>query len=160
MTENHGDGVIGCDSSGVVTFVNAVAEDMTGWSGSEAVGLDVADVFVRIDEDTRAVVPSPATGAYRGDRTPGARSSGMLLIGRGKREFPIESSVSPIISDGVASGWVIVFRDVSAALAMAEQMTHSFEHDSLTGLPNRLLLRHAPQSPVERRSRFPGAMGR
>jgi diguanylate cyclase (GGDEF)-like protein len=114
---------------------------MTGWSGSEAVGLDVADVFVRIDEDTRAVVPSPATGAYRGDRTPGARSSGMLLIGRGKREFPIESSVSPIISDGVASGWVIVFRDVSAALAMAEQMTHSFEHDSLTGLPNRLLLK-------------------
>jgi diguanylate cyclase (GGDEF)-like protein len=114
---------------------------MTGWSGSEAVGLDVADVFVRIDEDTRAVVPSPATGAYRGDRTPGARSSGMLLIGRGKREFPIESSVSPIISDGVASGWVIVFRDVSAALAMAEEMTHSFEHDSLTGLPNRLLLK-------------------
>ena len=141
MTENHGDGVIGCDSSGVVTFVNAVAEDMTGWSGSEAVGLDVADVFVRLDEDTRAVVPSPATGDYRGDRTPGARSSGMLLIGRGKREFPIESSVSPIISDGVVSGWVIVFRDVSAALAMAEQMTHSFEHDSLTGLPNRLLLK-------------------
>lgn len=141
MTENHGDGVIGCDSSGVVTFVNAVAEDMTGWSGGEAVGLDVADVFVRIDEDTRAVVPSPATGAYRGDRIPGARSSGILLIGRGKREFPIESSVSPIISDGVASGWVIVFRDVSAALAMAEQMTHSFEHDSLTGLPNRLLLK-------------------
>lgn len=141
MTENHGDGVIGCDSSGVVTFVNAVAEEMTGWSGSEAVGLDVAEVFVRIDEDTRAVVPSPATGAYLGDRTPGARSSGMLLIGRGKREFPIESSVSPIISDGVTSGWVIVFRDVSAALAMAEQMTHSFEHDSLTGLPNRLLLK-------------------
>jgi diguanylate cyclase (GGDEF)-like protein/PAS domain S-box-containing protein len=141
MTENHGDGVIGCDSSGVVTFVNAVAEDMTGWSGSEAVGLDVAEVFVRIDEDTRAVVPSPATGAYRGDRTPGARSSGLLLIGKGKREFPIESSVSPIISDGVVSGWVIVFRDVSAALAMAEQMTHSFEHDSLTGLPNRLLLK-------------------
>ncbi|MEX1093274.1 MAG: EAL domain-containing protein [Acidimicrobiia bacterium] len=141
MTENPGDGVIGCDSSGVVTFFNAVAEEMTGWSGREAVGMDVADVFVRIDEDTRAVVPSPATGAYPGDRTPGARSSGLLLIGRGEREFPIESSVSPILDDGVVTGSVIVFRDVSAALAMAEQMTHSFEHDSLTGLPNRLLLK-------------------
>jgi diguanylate cyclase (GGDEF)-like protein len=141
MTEHPGDGVIGCDSSGVVIFFNAVAEEMTGWSGSEAVGMDVVDVFVRIDDATRAVVPSPASGAYPGDRTPGARSSGLLLIGRGMREFPIESSVSPILDDGVVTGSVIVFRDVSAALAMAEQMTHSFEHDSLTGLPNRLLLK-------------------
>lgn len=141
MTENPGDGVIGCDPSGIVTFFNAVAAEMTGWSGSEAVGMDVADVFVRIDEDTRAVLPSPATGAYPGDRTPGARSSGLLLVGRGKQEFPIESSVSPILHDGIATGSVIVFRDVSAALAMAEKMTHSFEHDSLTGLPNRLLLK-------------------
>ncbi|CAN5746537.1 hypothetical protein BH23ACT4_BH23ACT4_05990 [soil metagenome] len=141
MTEFSGDGVIGCDPAGIVTFFNAVAEEMTGWSGSEAVGFDVGDVFVRIDENTRAVLPSPATGTHPGDRTPGARSSGLLLIGRGEREFPIESSVSPILRDGVVTGSVIVFRDVSAALAMAEEMTHSFEHDSLTGLPNRLLLK-------------------
>ncbi len=141
MTEFSGDGVIGCDPSGIVTFFNAVAEEMTGWSAGEAVGMNVADVFVRIDENTRSVLPSPATGTYPGDRTPGARSSGLLLVGRDNREFPIESSVSPIGDDGVATGSVIVFRDVSAALEMAEQMTHSFEHDSLTGLPNRLLLK-------------------
>ncbi len=141
MTEHPGDGVIGCDPAGMVTFFNAVAEEMTGWGAAEAVGMDIADVFVRIDEDTRRVLPSPATGAYPGDRTPGARSSGLFLVGRDQREFPIESSVSPILRDGDVTGSVIVFRDVSAALAMAEEMTHSFEHDSLTGLPNRLLLK-------------------
>ena len=141
MTEVSGDGVIGCDPSGTVTFFNTVAEEMTGWRGSEAVGMNVADVFVRIDENTRAVLPSPATGQHPGDRTPGARSSGLILVGRGKEEIPIESSVSPIVHDGATAGTVIVFRDVSAALAMAEQMTQSFEHDSLTGLPNRLLLK-------------------
>ena len=141
MTEISGDGVIGCDPSGTVTFFNSVAEEMTGWRGSEAVGMNVAEVFVRIDENTRAVLPSPATGQHPSDRTPGARSSGVILVGRGKEEIPIESSVSPIVHDGATAGTVIVFRDVSAALAMAEQMTHAFEHDSLTGLPNRLLLK-------------------
>ncbi|MGF1618922.1 MAG: diguanylate cyclase domain-containing protein, partial [Acidimicrobiia bacterium] len=141
MTEISGDGVIGCDPSGTVTFFNSVAEEMTGWRGSEAVGMNVAEVFVRIDENTRAVLPSPATGQHPSDRTPGARSSGVILVGRGKEEIPVESSVSPIVHDGATAGTVIVFRDVSAALAMAEQMTHAFEHDSLTGLPNRLLLK-------------------
>ncbi len=141
MTEISGDGVIGCDPSGIVTFFNTVAEEMTGWRSSEAVGMNVADVFVRIDENTRVVLPSPATGQYPGDRNPGARSSGLILVGRGKEEIPIESSVSPMGHEGAVTGTVIVFRDVSATLAMAEQMTHSFEHDSLTGLPNRLLLK-------------------
>ena len=55
--------------------------------------------------------------------------------------FPIEDSVAPIHDrEGQATGAVIVFRDVSAARAMALQITHSAEHDFLTGLPNRMLL--------------------
>ena len=56
-------------------------------------------------------------------------------------EIPIEDSVAPIHDrEGKATGAVIVFRDVSAARAMALQMAHSAEHDFLTGLPNRMLL--------------------
>ena len=52
-----------------------------------------------------------------------------------------KTSVAPIHDrEGQATGAVIVFRDVSAARAMALQMTHSAEHDFLTGLPNRMLL--------------------
>ena len=56
-------------------------------------------------------------------------------------EIPIEDSVAPIHDrEGKATGAVIVFRDVSAARAMALEMTHSAQHDFLTGMPNRMLL--------------------
>jgi len=64
-----------------------------------------------------------------------------VLVRRDGFEIPIEDSVSPIHDrEGNATGAVIVFRDVSAARAMADQITHSAEHDFLTGLPNRMLL--------------------
>jgi diguanylate cyclase (GGDEF)-like protein len=64
-----------------------------------------------------------------------------ILIRRDGFEIPIEDSVAPIHDgEGQAAGAVIVFRDVSVARAMALQMTHSAEHDFLTGLPNRMLL--------------------
>ena len=64
-----------------------------------------------------------------------------ILVRRDGFEIPIEDSVAPIHDrEGKAAGAVIVFRDVSAARAMALQITHSAEHDFLTGLPNRMLL--------------------
>ena len=67
--------------------------------------------------------------------------SNCILIRRDGFEIPIEDSVAPIHDrEGQATGAVIVFRDVSAARAMALQMAHSAEHDFLTGLPNRMLL--------------------
>jgi diguanylate cyclase (GGDEF)-like protein len=64
-----------------------------------------------------------------------------ILIRRDGFEIPIEDSVAPIHNrEGQPTGAVIVFRDVSAARAMVVQMTHSAEHDFLTGLPNRMLL--------------------
>ena len=67
--------------------------------------------------------------------------SNCILVRRDGFEIPIEDSVAPIHDrEGQATGAVIVFRDVSAARAMALQMTHSAQHDFLTGLPNRMLL--------------------
>ena len=67
--------------------------------------------------------------------------SNCMLVRRDGIEIPIEDCVAPIHDrEGQATGAVIVFRDVSAARAMALQMTHSAEHDFLTGLPNRMLL--------------------
>jgi diguanylate cyclase (GGDEF)-like protein len=64
-----------------------------------------------------------------------------ILIRPDGFETPIEDCVSPIHDrEGQATGAVIVFRDVSAARAMALQIVHSAEHDFLTGLPNRVLL--------------------
>jgi diguanylate cyclase (GGDEF)-like protein len=64
-----------------------------------------------------------------------------ILLRRDGFEIPIEDSVAPIHDrQGHATGAVVVFRDVSAARSMALQMSHSAQHDFLTGLPNRMLV--------------------
>jgi diguanylate cyclase (GGDEF)-like protein/PAS domain S-box-containing protein len=135
-----GDAVICTDVGGSITFLNIVAEKMTGWSRQEAAGRPMADVFRILDATSRETTPNPMDRAIGQDRTVHLPSN-CLLIRRDGFEIPIEDCVSPIHDrEGNAAGAVIVFRDVSAARAMAQQMAHSAEHDFLTGLPNRMLL--------------------
>jgi diguanylate cyclase (GGDEF)-like protein/PAS domain S-box-containing protein len=135
-----GDAVISTDITGAITFLNLAAETMTGWSRGEALGRPMSEVFTSFDAFTRGASPNPI-GLATGHNGPVNLPTNSLLAGRGRKEIPIEGSVSPIHEKaGKASGVVTVFRDVSAARAMVQQMTHSFEHDFLTGLPNRLLL--------------------
>jgi len=135
-----GDAVISTDVAGIITFLNLVAEKMTGWTREEAVGRPLAEVFVGVDSTTREATPNPVASAFEQNRTLHLPTNS-LLIGRDKPETPIEAGVSPMYNrEGHATGSVIVFRDVSSARAMTLEMTHSFEHDFLTGLPNRQLL--------------------
>src|ERR1700733_3768561 len=135
-----GDAVACTDSSGNVTFLNLVAEKMTGWSHSEASGRPVADVVEILDATSRKVNSSSTRLAVDKNLTVHAPSNNILVRQDGL-EIPIEDSVAPIHDrEGQATGAVIVFRDVSAARAMALRLAHSAEHDVLTGLPNRALL--------------------
>jgi diguanylate cyclase (GGDEF)-like protein/PAS domain S-box-containing protein len=135
-----GDAVICTDIPGNITFLNLVAEKMTGWSWEEAGGRPMAEVFRILDSVSRATTPNPMEMAVGQNRTVHLPSN-CVLVRRDGCEIPIEDSVAPIHDrQGQATGAVIVFRDVSAARAMSLQMTHSAQHDFLTGLPNRMLL--------------------
>ncbi len=135
-----GDAVICTDEDGNITFLNLVAEKMTGWSREEAEGQPMAEVFRIIDAATRTNNANPMEVAVGEDRTVHLPPN-CLLFRRDGFETPIEDSVAPIHDrEGRATGAVIVFRDVSVARAMALQIAHSAEHDFLTGLPNRTLV--------------------
>jgi diguanylate cyclase (GGDEF)-like protein/PAS domain S-box-containing protein len=135
-----GDAVVCTDILGNITFLNFVAEKMTGWSWQEAAGRPMAEVFKIQDAISREPTPDPMIVAMGLDRTVHLPSN-CILVRRDGFETPIEDSVAPIHNrEGKATGAVIVFRDVSTARAMAAQMTHSAQHDFLTGLPNRMLL--------------------
>jgi diguanylate cyclase (GGDEF)-like protein/PAS domain S-box-containing protein len=135
-----GDAVICTDVTGNITFVNVVAEKMTGWSWQEANGRPMPEVFRILDASSREATPNRMELAIGENRTVYLPSN-CILARRDGSEIPIEDSASPIRDrDGNGTGAVIVFRDVSAARATARQITHSAEHDFLTGLPNRLLL--------------------
>ena len=92
-----------------------------------------------IDAANRETAPNSMEKAVEQDRTV-VLPLNCLLIQRNGSEIPVEGCISPIHDrEGKATGAVIVFRDVSIARAMALQMAHSFQHDFLTGLPNRML---------------------
>ena len=135
-----GDAVACTDISGHLTFLNIVAERMTGWSWREAEGRPMVEVFRVLDATSRETIPNPMVMAVGQDRTVHLPSN-CILVRRDGFEIPIEDSAAPIHDrEGGSTGAVIVFRDVSAARAMALQMAHSAQHDFLTGLPNRMLL--------------------
>jgi diguanylate cyclase (GGDEF)-like protein/PAS domain S-box-containing protein len=135
-----GDAVACTDISGNLTFFNLVAEKLTGWTWQEAAGLPMPEVFRILDTANREVIPNPMERAVRRDET-GHLPASSILVRRDGFEIPIEDSVAPIHDgEGRPAGAVIVFRDVSVARALALQITHSAEHDFLTGLPNRMLL--------------------
>jgi diguanylate cyclase (GGDEF)-like protein/PAS domain S-box-containing protein len=135
-----GDAVLCTDIAGNVTYLNIVAETMTGWSRKEASGRPLTDVFQIIDGVTRKPTENPMAMAVTQNTTVGLPAN-CVLMRRDGHESAIEDSAAPIHDrDGHCTGAVIVFHDVSAARSMSLQMTHSAQHDFLTGLPNRMLL--------------------
>lgn len=135
-----GDAVLTTNLPGNVTYLNQVAEKMTGWSSENAIGRPLSEVFRIVDGTTRQEAPDPAQLAIRENRTVGLAADSILLR-RDGIESAIEDSAAPIHNrDGEVAGAVIVFHDVSESRAMALKMAHLAQHDFLTGLPNRMLL--------------------
>jgi diguanylate cyclase (GGDEF)-like protein/PAS domain S-box-containing protein len=135
-----GDAVLCTDLAGKVTYLNLVAETMTGWLRTEASGQPLAQVFRIIDGVTREVARDPMKMAVELDRTVGLTVD-CILVRRDGFESAIEDSAAPIHDRaGRIVGAVIVFHDVTKARAITREMTHSAQHDPLTNLPNRVLL--------------------
>jgi diguanylate cyclase (GGDEF)-like protein/PAS domain S-box-containing protein len=135
-----GDAVLTTDLPGKVTYLNLVAETMTGWSRQDALGQPLNEVFKIINGTTREAVANPAQQAIDEDKTVGMAIDS-LLIRRDGFESAIEDSSAPIHNrDGRVAGAVIVFHDISESKFMALKMAHLAQHDFLTGLPNRVLL--------------------
>jgi diguanylate cyclase (GGDEF)-like protein/PAS domain S-box-containing protein len=135
-----GDAVICANAAGDITFLNVMAESLTGWLRHDAEGRPMSDVFRMLDASSREVVRIPTGAALE----PGGTSplpSSCILVRRDGVECPIEDSVAPIHDrEGRGTGVVVAFRDVSAVRETSLRMIHSAQHDFLTGLPNRMLL--------------------
>jgi PAS domain S-box-containing protein len=108
-----GDGLIATDTQGRVTFLNPVAQALTGWTQSEAQGQPLQDVFNIIHEQTRKPVENPVAQVIREGVIVGLGNHA-VLIARDGTERPIDDSAAPIRDEqGTMKGVVLVFRDIS-----------------------------------------------
>ena len=122
-----GDAVICTDIEGRITFMNAVAEALTGWTLAEASTKPVIEVFNIINEYTRAEVEDPVTRVLLEGNIFGLANHTILVRTDGK-EVPIDDSGAPIRNgDGKTMGVVLIFRDITERKQAEEALKQSEE---------------------------------
>jgi diguanylate cyclase (GGDEF)-like protein/PAS domain S-box-containing protein len=132
-----GDGVITTDADGKIAFLNPIAEVLTAWQNSEAVGRQLEEVFPVIDEISREPIESLMQRCLRERQVVGLGAS-TLLLNRDGAEIAISDSAAPIMSESdEVIGVVVVFHDVTTQRSMQRKIEYQAEHDSLTGLWSR-----------------------
>jgi PAS domain S-box-containing protein len=107
-----GDGVVTTDAQGRITYLNPVAESLTGWSSAEAKERPIREVFQLFHETTGETVPNPIFESLEHQRIV-ALANHTNLVRRDGTSVPIDDSAAPILSGGELAGAVMVFRDVT-----------------------------------------------
>src|SRR5207244_1994050 len=108
-----GDAVIATDAEGHVTFINPVAESLTGWKREDALRQPLERIFQIVNEDTRQPVENPALRAMQEGQIVGLANHTVLITRTGS-DIPIDDSGSPIIGpNGPPLGAVLIFRDIT-----------------------------------------------
>jgi diguanylate cyclase (GGDEF)-like protein/PAS domain S-box-containing protein len=135
--ESIGDGVISTDADERVSFMNPMAEAMTGWREADARGRPLAEVFVAKSESTGE--PAIDHVAFcLGTGGPSAIEEDVILAARDGTGREISGTAAPVrTQDGRVIGAVLVFKDVTDTQEQKRRLAHSANHDALTGLPNR-----------------------
>lgn len=108
-----GDGVFATDMKGKITFLNAVAADLTGWKTDEAQGQPLEKILQVVSEDGHKPMENAATQVLREGKAV-SRSNQNLMLDRQGHETPIDESAAPIRTrDGIMAGAVLVVRNVA-----------------------------------------------
>ena len=136
-----GDAVITTDPQGRITFLNSVAESLTGWSLARAAGQPIDCVYRIINDESRRPVESPTVRALRDGVVVGLANHSLLVADDGT-ERPVDDSAAPIRDEnGEVAGVVLVFRDISERKRQEQHLK-----DALTYADNIIATLREPRS--------------
>ncbi|HWN17769.1 MAG TPA: EAL domain-containing protein [Gemmatimonadales bacterium] len=135
--ESIGDAVITTDTAGRMLYLNPMAERLTGWRTTEALGLPSASILTLVSDLTREPIESTVARCLQAGRAVDL-SDGVLLLRRDGTEVAIGDSAAPIRDrNGITTGVVLVFHDVTEKRRVSRKLSHEAAHDALTSLVNR-----------------------
>ncbi|MFZ1978759.1 MAG: PAS domain S-box protein, partial [Bacteroidota bacterium] len=123
-----GEAVIATNTNGVIKFMNAAAESLTGWRLNEAQGQDLFKVFQTLEESAKGKIINPVEQILK-NKVTAVLKNHAVLVSRDGKEFPIDESASPIKDErGSTVGIVLVFQDVSERKRTQEALRSSQEY--------------------------------
>ena len=139
IINSMGCGVIVTDLNTCIETINPVAESLTGWQESEAVGKELLEVFQLKDADTEEEIENLAARVIKTGEVLNLPENSKLVAKDGS-EISIGDTVSPVRGeDGEILGAVLVFQDISQRKKAEAELIRNAFYDFITGLPNRVL---------------------
>jgi len=132
-----GDAVIVTDNAGLITYLNPVAQHLTGWNQHKIINQPIVDIMQLRDDKTDEPLINPVTTCLQSGKVINVAGNA-VLIRDGDDRVAITETASPIRDhSNTIIGAVLVFQDVGEARSLQHQLTYQASHDALTGLYNR-----------------------
>jgi diguanylate cyclase (GGDEF)-like protein/PAS domain S-box-containing protein len=133
--QSIGEAVITTDPTGVVDFMNPVAEHLTGWRTRDACGRHLNEIFSLVSEADGSALPDPIARALRDHDE--SEAAAIMVRSDGATVAVIENAAAIRDSEGDFTGAALIVRDVSRERNLLREMAFQATHDPLTRLINR-----------------------
>ncbi|EIZ8256185.1 MASE1 domain-containing protein [Salmonella enterica] len=132
--DSIGEAVVCIDVAMNITFMNPIAEKMSGWRQEDALGTPLLTVLRITSGDKGPLLED----IYRADRSRSDMEQEIVLHCHNGGSYDIHYSITPLSTlDGDKIGSVLVIQDVTESRKMLRQLSYSATHDALTQLANR-----------------------
>jgi diguanylate cyclase (GGDEF)-like protein/PAS domain S-box-containing protein len=153
IINSMGCAVIVTYTNGCIQMMNTIAELITGWKESEALGKDLVEVLSLIDKDVEEKVENLARDVIEAGEILNLPENCTLITKDGK-EVPIGDNIAPVRDqNGNITGAVLVFQDITKRKQTEAQLLRNAFYDGLTELPNRVLFLDRLRQTIERSKR-------
>jgi diguanylate cyclase (GGDEF)-like protein/PAS domain S-box-containing protein len=145
-----GEGVVLIDANSRIGFLNPAAEQLCGWSGQQAMHRPAREVFKSVNDEDQHITTALEDSLRAAEQV---RKHSVLYCRAGKKRI-VEELATPLYDrHRKLVGAVSVFRDVTAEQQKTQELTYAADHDPLTGLPNRNLLKDRAKQAIARAQR-------